>query len=244
MTAAPAARRRFTVKLLARECPCDGTIALRLAKPAGLTFRPGQYLDLSLPAPPGGEPPGAARSFSIASAPYEETLLLATRAGPSRFKQALARAAAGASLEIEGPAGIFTLDQVPAGTVVFVAGGIGITPFRSMIRQAAYENWPRMIRLFYGNHQPSRAAFLAELRQFARDTGRFRFVPVFQDTAGDRDGVTGRITSELLAKFLPPLRDQRYYIAGPPEMVGAVRQELNAAGVDDDVIQTEEFSGY
>ncbi|MGH9541280.1 MAG: ferredoxin--NADP reductase [Terriglobales bacterium] len=244
MTAPMPVRRVFGTSLLERESPCEGTVAFRFAKPAGFAFRPGQYVDIGLIHPPTMDTQGATRTFSIASAPYEPDLLVATRMGRSAFKRILAQAPAGTEARLEGPSGSFTLHKNTAKPAVFLAGGIGITPFRSIIRQAAHDHLGQSLYLFYGNSRLGRAAFLPELEELATSCPQFHLVAVMADPAGGWRGPVGRLAPALIAGHLASLQGPIYYIAGPPEMVGGVRQSLLAAGIDEDDIRAEEFGGY
>ena len=130
---------RFASKLVKRSDVADGTTAFAFERPAGFDFVAGQYLTVTLPDPLYDDPKGNLRTFSIASPPHETNhLLVATRMTGSPFKRSLAEAPLGAAVSIFGPAGDFTLPAVAATPLVFIAGGIGITPFRSMILTAAH----------------------------------------------------------------------------------------------------------
>jgi ferredoxin-NADP reductase len=137
---------------------------------------------------------------------------------------------------------------------VLLAGGIGITPFRSIVRRAAHEKLPHRIWLFYSNRRPEDAPFLDELRDLARENPNFTFIPTMTQMRGSHlpwKGETGYITHELIVQHLQhngssgkELSGPIYYIAGPPAMVAGLRTMLNNAGVDEDDIRTEEFTGY
>jgi ferredoxin-NADP reductase len=130
---------------------------------------------------------------------------------------------------------------------VFLAGGIGITPFLSIIRQAGHDKSPHHIYLFYSNRCPEDAAFLDLLSEAAKQNPNFRLIATM--TAMDKShcewkGETGFINKDMLTTHLPSLRAPIYYVAGPTAMVAAMRRMLIEAGVDKDDIRTEEFSGY
>jgi ferredoxin-NADP reductase len=130
---------------------------------------------------------------------------------------------------------------------VFLAGGIGITPFRSLVRWAAQQHLPHRIFLFDSNRRPEGAPFLDELRGLAKENANFLFVPTMTQMARSKqpwNGTTGYIDKTLLDKYLKELAGPIYYIAGPRAMVAGLRAMLNQASIDDDDIRTEEFSGY
>lgn len=150
--------------LRAQQPVAHGTRAFHFDKPAGFAFEPGQAIDVVLPEPPDGDPQSARHTFSIVSAPFENELVVATRMRDSAFKRALGKLPVGAGITIEGPSGSLTLHQDRARPAVFIAGGIGITPFMSILRQAAHDHLAQRLVLLYSNRRPEDAAFLAELQ--------------------------------------------------------------------------------
>ena len=134
-----------------------------------------------------------------------------------------------------------------AKAAVFLAGGIGITPFLSIIRQAAQEKLPHQIYLFYSNRRPEDAAFLDELQQAGQHNSRFHLIASMSEMERSHrawNGEVGFINRQQVERYVPSMQGPIYYIAGPPAMVTAMRQMLVEASVDEDDIRTEEFSGY
>jgi ferredoxin-NADP reductase len=237
----------FTSKLNKKENLAEGTMGFYFAKPAGFQFKPGQYMDLTLIDPPETDAEGNIRSFSIASAPEDEYLLFATRMRDTAFKRFLRTAARDTEIKMEGPMGSFTLHNNSSKPAVFLAGGIGITPFSSIIRHAARAKLPHRLHLFYSNRRPEDAAFMSILQELEKENSNFKFIRSMSEMAKSAqtwNGETGFINKDMLARYLPSLQGPIYYIAGPPAMVAAMRQMLVAAGVDEDDVRTEEFSGY
>jgi ferredoxin-NADP reductase len=237
----------FTIKLKKRETLAEGTMGFYFARPADFQFKAGQYADLTLMDPPETDAEGNIRSLSIANAPEEEHLLFATRMRDTSFKRFLRSAPIDAEVRIEGPMGSFTLHNNASKPAVFLAGGIGITPFSSIVRHAAKATLPHHLYLFYSNRRPEDAAFMDVLTALGKENPNFKFIPSMSEmnkSAQKWDGETGFINREMLARHLPGLQGPIYYIAGPPAMVMAMRQMLSGAGVDEDDIRTEEFAGY
>ncbi len=237
----------YESKLKAREEVAEGTMAFHFEKPAGFQFKPGQYADLTLINPAETDSEGNVRTFSIASAPYEGELLFATRMRDSAFKRVLRCVPLGTEVKLEGPMGSFTLHKNPAKAAVFLAGGIGITPFLSILRQAAKEKLPHLLYLFYSNRRPEDAAFLQHLEDLAKSNSKFIFVPSMSEMEKSKlnwSGERGFINREMVVKHFCDLKGPIYYIAGPPAMVAATREMLTKAGVDEDDVRTEEFGGY
>jgi ferredoxin-NADP reductase len=174
-------------------------------------------------------------------------LMVATRMRDTAFKRVLGSMPLESQVKVEGPFGDLVLHNNQARAAVFLAGGIGITPFRSMAVRAAKERLPHHLFLFYSNRRPEDAPFLEELKGLERGNPNFKFVGTMTDMARSGrswDGETGFLDYEMLSRYLKGAASPIYYIAGPPAMVTAFRDMLNHAGVDDDDIRTEEFAGY
>src|SRR5690349_18163535 len=154
-------------------------MAFYFDKPAGFSHEAGQNAMFRLIDPPEDDAEGPMRTFTIASAPYERELMIATRMRDTAFKRTLRAVPLGTKIEMEGPAGLMVLHEDPARPAVFLAGGIGITPFRAMTRDAMKRELPHRIVLFYSNRRPQDAAFLAELERLQGP--KFRLVTTMTD---------------------------------------------------------------
>jgi ferredoxin-NADP reductase len=233
--------------LLGRTDVAEGTMAFQFEKPKNFVFKAGQYIDLTLSGSQPGASNGLTHTFSIASSPFDEELLVTTRMRSTIFKQALSVLPIGTGARIEGPMGSFSLHNNTSRLAVFLAGGIGIAPFLSMVSYATAEKLRHPIILFYANRYLEDAAFIDALWKLERANPRFRFVPTLTRIANNNGawrGQTGYISSEMLFTQIGILRGPIYYIAGPPTMVAATRRTLAEVGVDEDDIRTEEFAGY
>ena len=235
-------------RLAGRESIAHGTMAFRFDKPAGFAFEPGQAIDLVLPAPPDAEPASARHTFSLVSAPFEAQLGVATRMrDSSAYKRALAALPIGSVLAIDGPFGELTLHTDPARGAVFIAGGIGITPFMSLLRQAAHDRSPQRLRLLYSNRRPEDAAYLAELQALERSHAPFRLSATMTQMSASSQPWSGRmgvIDAALLEDCVAELGRPVFYVVGPPAMVEAMHLTLADAGVADNDIRSEAFYGY
>ena len=237
----------YQSRLRGREEVAEGTMAFHLDKPAGFQFKAGQYVDVSLINPAETDSEGVVRSFSIASAPYEDQLLVVTRMRKSAFKRVLAILPLGTEVNLDGPLGSFTLHKNRARAAVLLAGGIGITPFLSMLRQAAEEKLSQRLYLFYSNRHPKDAAFLKDLEILSKLNANFIFIPSMSEMEKSQPGWAnerGFIDREMLLRHMDGLKGPIYYVAGPPAMVAAMREMLTKAGVEEDDVRTEEFGGY
>lgn len=235
------------VRLKRREVVAQGTLAFHFSRPAGFDFKAGQAVDLILADLPGGERANSRHTFSLVSAPFESELVLATRMRDSVFKNALGALPVGSRAQIEGPFGSLTLHNNRARPAVMLAGGIGITPFMSILRAATKEHLPQRLVLLYSNRRPEDSAFLAELQLLERENNQFSLVATMTQMRESKlpwSGETGLVDEAMLKQVGAGLVAPIYYLAGPPGMVGALRDSLNHAGVDDDDIRSEEFYGY
>jgi len=223
------------VALRRREQVAEGTFAFHFDKPAGFSHQAGQNALLTLPDGSEGH------TFTIASAPHERELLFATRMRDSAYKRAIAAAPIGAKFKLDGPAGVMVLHDDEKRPAVFLAGGIGITPFLAMARDAAARLLPHRLLLIYSNRRPQDAAFLAELKHM--QNRNFRMVATMTD-APDWQGEKRMISRELLAEHVKELREPVYYFAGPPGMTMAVQGMLGGMSVKEDDMRSEEFYGY
>jgi ferredoxin-NADP reductase len=237
----------FMAKLRGRRPVADGTMAFEFEKPADWTFDAGQFIDMTLLKPGETDAEGNTRGFSIASAPFEDTLMIATRMRDTAFKRVLKTLPLGSEVKIEGPFGDLRLHNNAARPAVIVSGGIGITPFRSILMQAVNDKRPHRIVFFYANRRPEDAVFLEDMRALARESATFTFVPTMTEMDKSHlpwDGERGRIDQQMLTKYLAGVTSAIYYVTGPPGMVKGLRTVLKATGVDSDDIRTEEFTGY
>lgn len=239
---------KHAVRLLSRNPVAQGTLSFHLEKPAGFGFSPGQSLDLILAAPDApADSHDIRHTFSIVSAPHENELVVATRMRDSAYKLKLGALAAGSRVMIEGPFGVMTLHPDSARAAVFIAGGIGITPFMSMLRQAAHNAIPQDLLLLYSNRRPEDTAFLAELQALEQRNPRFRLAATMTDMAKSKQtwkGETQKLDSARVRQAVQGLAAPVFYISGPPGMVDAMRTILLEAGVTEEDIRSEEFYGY
>ncbi len=210
-------------------------------------FKAGQTCDVTLPAPKYEDAEGTTRTFSISSSPADlPRLMFATRLTGSAFKRSLVEAAAGTEVEIDGPFGSFTLHQNAKRPAVFLAGGIGITPFHGVIKDAVERKLPHRLTLFYSNRNAASTAFLAEFEGWAKATANFQFVPTLTDPLPGEAWkyATGFIDAKFLSSRVTDVAEAIFYIAGPARFVKAMQEILPAVGADPDNIRAEEFAGY
>ena len=233
--------------MVRQETVAEGTMAFYFSKPSGFQYRAGQSLQMTLVDPLETDSEGNSRTFTIASAPHEPELMIATRMRDTAFKRVLKAAPIGLAVKIDGPNGEMVLHDDPARPAVFLAGGIGVTPFLAMTRHAAKERLPHRLYLFYSNRRPEDAAFLPELQKMEQANPNYRLVATMAEagkSAQRWSGETGFIRRDMLERRLPDLKSPIYYYAGPPQMTMAMRQMLEEIGIGEQDMRYEEFYGY
>src|SRR6266849_4186426 len=204
-------------------------------------FRAGQHADFVF-----GSESDNSRTFSLASSPLDkEPIMIAMRMRKTAFKSALKAAALGTKFTVSRPRGSFTLHRDVTKPAVFLAGGIGITPIRSILQWATQERLPHKLYLFYSNREADDAAFIEELESMTVQNPNFTLIPT---VTGHKTLAwpyeKGHINREMLTRYLLGLEGPIYYIAGPSGMVTAMTSLLNSPGVSDDDMKTEEFGDY
>jgi ferredoxin-NADP reductase len=207
-------------------------------------YRPGHYFWVELPDRGHDDDKGLRRHISIVTSPTERGVLgLATRMRDSAFKRTLAELEVGDEVTVEEPKGSFVLPEDVDRDYAFVAGGIGITVFRSMLRYIADEQLPYRVTLVFSNRDRESAAFLDELRELEQRIPGLRLVLTMTDDEG-WDGETRRIDSDMLREHLGTLDGHVFLVAGPPGMAKAVEQDLKDAGIEEERVLADSFSGY
>jgi ferredoxin-NADP reductase len=209
---------------------------------APVRFKPGQYLELTLPHGR-ADSRGTRRVFSIASADTSgETVSVGIKIpadGASSFKRELADLPTGTHLRATTVGGDFVLPADPAQPLLLVAGGIGITPFLSQLAECARTG--RDVALVYGVTDPAEIPYSGELAAFG--------IPVVLAVPGSPQGVPdgwrlvdGFLSADVLRSVVPDLRSRVAYVSGPPAMVNALSDALREQGARG--VKTDAFIGY
>jgi len=232
--------KTFPAKLIAKRDVARDTIAFVFAKPENFFYAAGQYVSLVLPQLADKGPREAGRSMSLASAPAEDFIMIVMRLGQSPYKQTLWDMKLGETVEIRGPLGAL----VPHDTTkpsVYIAGGIGIAPFRGMIMDAQAKKWPHDITLLYANRYRADAAFLDELQ--ALENKHFKVVPILTREK-NWSGELTHCDEAMIKRYISNIHTPFYCIVGLPNMVTEVSMLLNDMGINFERIKTEFFTGY
>jgi ferredoxin-NADP reductase len=208
-------------------------------------FAPGQYFFVTLPDIGHQDDKGLRRHITVVTSPSETGVLgFATRMRDSAFKRSLAELPVGADVEVELPKGSFALPEDPSRPLVFVAGGIGITVFRSMLRHIQEQGLPYRVTLIYSNRDRESTAFLDELGELENANPNLRIVLTMTQDPGWK-GEARKIDSEFFRDYLgEELGESTFLVAGPPRMVEGMQNALAEAGVDEENVIAERYSGY
>ena len=208
-------------------------------------FEPGQYFFVSLPDLGYQDEKGLRRHITVVTSPNEKGVLgLATRLRDSAFKKTLQEVPEGAEVEVEPPKGKFVLPKDTSRPLVFIAGGIGITVFHSMLLYIREEGLPYRVTLIYSNRDRESTAFLDELEQLEQELPDFRLILTMTDDP-HWEGETRKVDATFCKEHVEgDLNQYTFMVAGPPAMAEGVQAELVEAGVDEGNITADRFSGY
>ena len=207
------------------------------------SFRPGQYVALSFYK---NDRPSPLRCFSIVSAPSQKGMLdFGIRIGGA-FTGELAQLKINDEIVVMGPYGELTINPAKISQAVLIAGGIGITPFLSMIREGTIRNWPTKIKLLYSARNGAETAYATELITYYKKNPNFSpyfFLTDEPTISTDKIIINGPITAEQIEKVVEGnFINQTFYLCGPPGMMTAMRKTLLAKKVRPEKILSEEFS--
>lgn len=210
-------------------------------------FVAGQYMRLTLPVT-NPDQRGNSRLFSISSSPLEKDyIMVTTRIIQSAFKKTLFSLTPQAKVLVFGPLGKFVLDENDLTPRIFLAGGIGITPFHSILTYVAAKKLTIPITIFASFSTAEDLIFYNELTTIANQIPSIKIVYTITNLENSQIpwiGETGRISESLIKKYVSDPSVPSYYIAGPPTMVAAMEQLVKDMGVQIEKIRKENFVGY
>ncbi len=234
------------LKLINKRKIAQDVFAFTFEKPKNFTFKPGQYGGFTLMQPIDTNAGGSTRRFSLSSSPNDPCLEITIRiqAQQSAYKRVLSQLEIGSEIKFAGPTGLFTLHEEITTPAVMIAGGIGITPFYSMIKTLTAAQIPQPLHLFYGNQSLQDTAFLEDLMTWQQQNPHFHFIPTLANPDQDWQGEKGFITDHMIKKYISNLDAPIYYICGSPAMVTVLQETLAEMGIDEDRIKVEDFPGY
>lgn len=242
----PKSRLTLILKKVEQKTPDTGEFVFQSDQP--IRFKPGQYLEWTL----GHNKPdtrGNRRYFTIASSPTESELRLGVKfyANPSSFKTNLAQMKIGDRLIASQLSGDFVLPRNRNKKLVFIAGGIGVTPFRSMVKYLMDVRQKRDVVMLYANKSVEDIAYKDFFDTAAMSPLGMKMVYTISDMhegGTPWNGYTGRVNAEMIMKEIPDFRERTFYISGPNSMVTATGELLKNMGVREGRIKKDFFPGF
>lgn len=235
---------KYTVSLKEIREVADDTRLFVFNKPEGYVFQAGQYAAMVLPKLVEPDSKGAVRSLSIASAPEEADLSFAMRSGVSSFKKTCWQMQPGDTVDITSAVGFFTVPKDETQSIVFLVGGIGITPVRAILKQAEHEGSERQYTLFYANRFTKDAAFDEEIRHLKLK--HFRYVTILsrsQESCAPENDERGYMNGSMLKKYVQDVPHRLYYLVGSPQFITAMEEILADLGVPRENCKKDPFTG-
>lgn len=234
----------YIAALKERRVIAEDTLEFVLQRPDAFDFQAGQNVNLKLTELPFEDKRHGRRMLTIASAPNDQDLIFATRMTGSGFKRSLLQGPL-QDIEIIGPRGNMVRDADKS--AVFIAGGIGITPFKSMVLDAVNRKLTPPTTLLYSNKTPANAAYhqlFAELEK--NNSERFKYVPTMTGSLdeGTWQGEHRRIDARFVRDHVADFDNAVFYVCGPPKMVDAIVEMLKNENVTQERILSESFWGY
>lgn len=216
-------------------------------KPENFVYEPGQFLEVDLKHADQDDR-GETRWFTMSSSPTESQIMITTRHvdKASSFKNAFFNLKAGDSLEAKGPMGDFTLPQDPKTELVWIAGGIGVTPFRSQMKFLVdNQELDRKITLIYSNRTQADVAFSQLWAKANNEMPYFTFVQTLVDEVPKGwGGETGLVDEAMIKRAVKDIANKHFYVSGPEPMVQAFHEKLIGMGIPEDHLHQDEFPGY
>lgn len=212
-----------------------------------LNYHPGQYMEWTLPHH-AVDSRGDRRMFTLASSPTEEDIRIGVKFYDkgSTYKEAMLQMTEKTAIVADQISGDFTLPNNSKQKIVFIAGGIGITPYRSMIKYLIDKNQPRDIILLYSANNKEDFAYSGVLEKARQQLG-IKTIYVITDskeTIKHEDVRMGRITAEMIKADIPDYQERLFYISGSLPLVSGIKKTLRSLGLSNKQIKTDDFSGY
>jgi ferredoxin-NADP reductase len=212
----------------------------RFSRIAGFEYKAGQFFFVTLRH----EGKELRHHFSFSSSPTESDHIEFTKKlTDSDYSNALRAAKPGDWANIDGPYGQFTFEgEYP--NIALLGGGIGITPFISIAKNATDKGLGSKITLFYGCRTPNDIVFRAEFEELAKRNSNIKIVFTVNEAPADWKGATGNINADMIKRELPNYVENIFYACGPPPMVKAMQALVESMGLPKEKLKLEYFTGY
>lgn len=233
---------KLELELVKKEKASKDAYSFYFNKPLDFTFIPGQYIKLFLDIK-NPDDRGSSRYFTISSSPTDEYIAITTRIIQSSFKIQLNSLIPGQIVRAFGPIGYFDYDPKVNMQSIFIAGGIGVTPFHSLLRYLNTQKQDPKITLFNSFSFKEESVFFEEFRKLELNKSNLKIV--YSLTKEDVVGFEkGRIDSDMIKRHAPNYLDSDFFIVGPLAMVDSICELITKMGVRDEKIFKEDFTGY
>lgn len=236
------APRKFVLRFIKKIRESEDAYSFYFEK-KDLEYSAGQYMKVVLDIKDPDDR-GTSRFFTLSSSPDEDQICITTRIIQSSFKIAFSKLSSGQEISFNGPFGNFVLtdDKKP---LLFLAGGIGITPFHSMIKYITDNKLDRQINLFVSWSSQEEMVYHEEFEKISAEHKNIIYVPTITHSDGNTwDGETGRIDKGKIEKHAEHFSDSIFYLSGPQVMVEAMEKMVGEMGITDEQIKTDKFPGY
>jgi ferredoxin-NADP reductase len=214
--------------------------SFRFPRPATLSYKPGQYLFLTIKS--GGR--NLSKPFSLSSSPTEkEHIEFTKKLTDSEFSNALRTLKVGDWTMIDAPYGKFTFEGENE-KIALLGGGIGITPFKSICKYCTDMHLTAKVTLLYGNRSESDIVFKKEFEEMANQNKNLKVVFILNEASNAWKGATGVINAEMVKKEVPDYKERVFYACGPPPMVQAMEKLVKDLGLPPTQLRLEAFTGH
>ncbi len=231
----------YNLKLVGKEEILKDTFGLYFDKGnSGIKFIAGQFVTVTIPDLNAADGKGNERHFSIANSPHESNIEIIIRKSGSDFSNAILNLPIGSQLLFDEPRGeihskkIYESNFIP----VFIAGGTGITPVRSILRDFEEREIDKELILFYANRSTETAVFINEFKNLSNEKNNFTFIPILENSS-DTKTEKGIFSEEIFKKYIGEIDSYVFFVTGPPMMLSEAIKVLVSSGVPEDKIFIE-----
>lgn len=230
----------YNLKLIRKEEICKDTYGLYFdISNSGFTYIAGQFITVTIPDLSTSDGKGNQRHFSIANAPGQDNFIeIIIRKSGSDFSNSVLNLPINSQLLFDEPRGEINSGKITDNSV-FIVGGTGITPVRSILQEFKNKNINKRIILFYANRSLEYAAFMDELNAFEDENVNFSFIPIFEEENEDVPAETGYFSEAIFKPHIDDINKYTYYVTGPPMMLSEAIKVLVNSGVKNEKIFIE-----
>ena len=232
----------YKLKLVRKEEICRDTYGLYFDKSnSHIHYIAGQFVTVTIPDLNAADGKGNERHFSIANAPHENSIEVIIRKSGSDFSNSILNLPIGVELIFDAPRGEIHSKKISESNFipVFIAGGTGITPVRSILRDLNFKGMDKSITLFYANRSIETAVFLDEFMELSKEKNNFTFIPILEEETDRVKTEKGYFSEEIFKRYMSEIDKHAFFVTGPPMMLSEAIKVLVNSGVPDEKIFIE-----